>query len=56
MNTWIERNRDIHNANMRVVMKRHYGNNKEKIGEYKRLRYQWKKEVSRLMSMYAVFE
>jgi hypothetical protein len=56
MNTWIERHRDEHNANMRVVMKRHYENNKDKIGEYKRLRYQWKTEVSRLMSMYAVFE
>lgn len=55
-NNWIARHRDEHNANMRVVMKRHYENNKEKIGEYKRLRYLWKKEVSRLMSMYTVYE
>ena len=55
-NMWIERNREVHNANMRVVMKKHYENNKEKIGEYKRLYYQWKKEVNRLMNLYAVFE
>ncbi len=56
MNTWIERNRDVHNANMRVVMKKHYENNKEKISEYKRIHYQWKKEVNRLMNMYTVYE
>ena len=56
MNTWIERHRDEHNANMRIVMKKHYLNNKEKIGEYKRNHYQWKKEVARLMNMYEVFQ
>ena len=54
--TWIERNREVHNANMRVVMKKHYDNNKEKISEYKRIHYQWKKEVTRLMNMYTVYE
>lgn len=56
MNNWIGRNREVFNANMRVVMKRHYANNKEKVGEYKRIHYQWKKEVNRLMNMYTVYE
>ena len=56
MNTWIERHRDVHNATMRMVMKRHYANNKMKISEYKRTHYQWKKEVNRLMNLYTIYE
>ena len=39
----------------RISVQKHYLQNKDKISNYKKQQYQWKKEVARLMKLYDVF-
>ena len=39
----------------RTSVQKHYLQNKEKLRDYKKHHYQWKKEVAQLMNLYNVF-
>jgi hypothetical protein len=41
---------------IRTSTQKHYYKNQDKISDYKKQHYQWKKEVARLMNLYSVYE